>query len=28
VNSLDPLNAMEKTLNEQVSKSCWVSLYY
>jgi hypothetical protein len=22
VNSLDPLNAMEKTLNEQVSESC------
>lgn len=28
VNSLDPLNAMEKTLNEQVSRSCSVSLYY
>jgi hypothetical protein len=24
VNSLDPLNAMEKTLNEQVSRSCTV----
>lgn len=27
VNSLDPLNAMEKTLNEQVSEWCWVSLF-